>query len=137
MGLAGGRIVAPPLRNELRAVVMRAHVHNVGDKKSAKKTAYRRERRSAITEIARIITGDESFSCVVLDISVSGAKLWTRLSPAIGALVTLEISNFGSVAGAVVRRDADGLGLEFRVAPHQRRTFKKRLEAILANLEDA
>jgi hypothetical protein len=91
----------------------------------------RRSPRSAITEIARIVVGQERFSCVVIDISASGAKLWSRLIPQLGTIIHLDITNFGVIPATVIRRQPDGVGVEFRIDEADREAFAARLSTIV------
>jgi hypothetical protein len=100
-------------------------------KKASHRFDMRRNPRSAITEVARIVVGQERFSCVVIDISASGAKLWSRLIPQLGALIHLDISNFGVIPAMVVRRQPDGVGVEFRIDDCDREAFADRLATIV------
>ncbi|HKJ74100.1 MAG TPA: PilZ domain-containing protein [Alphaproteobacteria bacterium] len=100
-------------------------------KKISQRFDQRRSPRSAITEIARIVVGQEHFSCVVIDISASGAKLWSRLIPQMGTLIHLDISNFGVIPATVIRRQPDGVGVEFRIAEEDREAFAERLAVIV------
>jgi len=100
-------------------------------KKITQRFDQRRNPRSAITEIARIVVGQDRFSCVVIDISASGAKLWSRLIPQIGTLIHLDISNFGVIPATVIRRQPDGVGVEFRIGDADRQAFAERLAVIV------
>jgi PilZ domain len=100
-------------------------------KKATQRFDQRKSPRSAITEIARLVIGQDRFSCVVIDISATGAKLWSRLIPQLGTLVHLDISNFGVIPATVIRRQPDGVGVEFRIDDADRAAFAARLAVIV------
>lgn len=69
----------------------------------------RHERQVVENPYTKIILPDErEYDCTVLDISLSGAAVRTKVRPAVGTMVHL-----GNMRARVVRHQEDGIALEF------------------------
>lgn len=69
----------------------------------------RHERQAVENPYSKIIMPDErAYDCTVLDISLSGAAVRTKVRPAVGTMVHL-----GNMRARVVRHLEDGIALEF------------------------
>ncbi|MCV6574702.1 MAG: PilZ domain-containing protein [Cohaesibacter sp.] len=74
----------------------------------------RHERRTPKNPITKLVMDDGSeHMCRVLDLSLSGAALKTKVRPAIGKRITI-----GKIQAQVVRHLEDGLAIEFAAVQH-------------------
>ena len=86
--------------------------------------------RKAVLWGGRLSCGGESTNCLVMNVSVGGAKLraerfWNFVSP-----VTLEIDRFGSFKSDVAWQDGDLIGVKFQDSPEE---IQERLGPALPN----
>jgi hypothetical protein len=79
-------------------------------------TVVRRHDRAPTSGLARFTRANgDSFSCEVLDLSLSGLSLKTEIRPPIGEIVLI-----GPTAGRVVRYHENGIAIEFTSPPGER-----------------
>ncbi len=79
----------------------------------------RRYHRASVLWPATLLCRNNSFECVIFNISANGAKLMIKNSLEDKARVTLSSPRFGAFDGDVVWRSPGSLGIRFLLAPEQ------------------
>ncbi|HUZ74791.1 MAG TPA: PilZ domain-containing protein [Stellaceae bacterium] len=79
----------------------------------------RRHKRKPVLWAARVETRDGPCECIILDLSLGGAKLRGNTAVAAKQVVTLVIDRFGALRAEVVWSRLNYLGLRFVDTPDQ------------------
>jgi hypothetical protein len=79
----------------------------------------RQHKRKPVLWAARIETRDGPSECIILDLSLGGAKLRSAASVTAHEEVTLVIDRFGALNGEVMWARSGRMGLRFTDAPDQ------------------
>lgn len=87
----------------------------------------RKHVRKPVLWAARLETAAGSFDCVVLNLSLGGARLQVT-APILPPVVTLVMERFGALRAEIVWQLNDGIGLRFTADPDEvARTLKGAL----------
>lgn len=81
--------------------------------------AHRRTVRKRVLWAARIEVSGRPYDCVVIDLSLGGAKLDLQAPVAQGDMVTLVLERFGSFRAEVAWREEGACGLRFVEDPQR------------------
>jgi PilZ domain-containing protein len=84
---------------------------------TADKVAIRKYRRASVHWLATLACRGASIPCVIANLSANGAKVMVDDPPHGQARVTLSCSHFGALAGEIVWRSPQALGIRFVMAP--------------------
>ena len=81
--------------------------------------AHRRTVRKRVLWAARIDAAGRQYDCVVIDLSLGGAKLDLTAPVAQGDVVTLVLERFGSFRAEIAWREEGSVGLRFVEEPQR------------------
>ena len=77
----------------------------------------RKYRRASVLWPATLLCRNNSFECVIFNMSANGAKVMIKNSLEDKARVTLSCTHFGALEGDIVWRSPSAIGIRFVLAP--------------------
>jgi PilZ domain len=104
---------------DLAADYQREHVIQMSAERIVGTAENRKYHRASVLWPATLLCRNNSFECVIFNISANGAKLMIKNSLEDKARVTLSSSRFGAFDGDIVWRSPHSLGIRFLLAPEQ------------------
>jgi hypothetical protein len=89
----------------------------MGAERSLGTVENRKFRRASVLWPATLRCRNNSFECVIFNLSANGAKVMIKNSLDDGARVTLACARFGALEGEIVWRSPSAAGIRFVLAP--------------------
>jgi hypothetical protein len=90
----------------------------------------RKQPRWKVFELAQIHTGSGEISCVIDDLSLTGALISAEVSPSPGEDVSFVIEETFTIAATAVHNQGSLTGLRFNMDPEQTAAFARWLNEI-------
>jgi hypothetical protein len=81
--------------------------------------ALRRNVRKRVLWAAKLAYGSRRFDCVVVDLSLGGARIYLAQPLGTGELVTLALDRMGPLRAEIVWQEGHSIGLRFVDAPEK------------------
>jgi len=81
--------------------------------------ALRRSVRKRVLWAAKLDIGGQGYDCIVVDLSLGGARLNVSAPVLKGEVVVLRLDRFGALAAEVVRQEERSIGIRFVENPER------------------
>ena len=92
---------------------------DTSDQSESEAAALRRTVRKRVLWAAKLDVAGQRYDCIVVDLSLGGARLHVTAPVLKGEIVTLRLDRFGALSAEVMRQEERSIGIRFVEDPQR------------------